>query len=69
MIGVFFWIICLAIGHITGYIISTDDQVAETVSSLSVLLAFSVLLNSVQSYSRHVLQLFDLVIDQINTLV
>ena len=48
-IGVFFWILCLVFGHDIAYLFTSDEEVVEMVSSLSVLLAFSILLNSVQS--------------------
>ncbi|GAV57472.1 MatE domain-containing protein [Cephalotus follicularis] len=48
-VGVFFWILCLIFGHDIGYLFTTSDEVAESVSSLSVLLAFTVLVNSVQA--------------------
>ncbi|CAK9168805.1 unnamed protein product [Ilex paraguariensis] len=47
IIGVFFWILCLAFGNKIGYLFTSDNKVAETVSDLSLLLAFSILLNSV----------------------
>ena len=47
-IGLVFWILCLVFGHDIGYLFTSNEEVAETVSSLSVLLAFSILLNSVQ---------------------
>ncbi|XVF42693.1 hypothetical protein PTKIN_Ptkin01aG0385000 [Pterospermum kingtungense] len=48
-IGVFFWVLCLSFGHQIGYLFTTDKEVVESVADLSVLLSFSVLLNSVQS--------------------
>ncbi|KAF7852231.1 hypothetical protein BT93_L5375 [Corymbia citriodora subsp. variegata] len=47
-IGVVFWILCLVFGRQIAYIFTSEEDVAEEVSSLSVLLAFSILLNSVQ---------------------
>ncbi|KAJ9707400.1 hypothetical protein PVL29_002425 [Vitis rotundifolia] len=47
-IGVVFWILCLVFGHDIGYLFTSNEKVAETTSSLSVLLAFSILPNSVQ---------------------
>lgn len=47
-IGVFFWVLCLVFGRQIAYIFTSEEEVAEEVSSLSVLLAFSILLNSVQ---------------------
>ncbi|TXG66460.1 hypothetical protein EZV62_007735 [Acer yangbiense] len=48
-IGVFFWVICLVFGHKIGFLFTSDEEVAKSVSSLSVLLAFSVLMNSIQT--------------------
>lgn len=47
VIGVFFTIICLVFGNSIGYLFTSDVAVAKTVSKLSVLLAISVLLNSI----------------------
>ncbi|CAA0809785.1 MATE efflux family protein [Striga hermonthica] len=47
VIGVFFWILCLVFGHKLGYLFTDDEAVVESVSDLSVLLAFSVLFNSI----------------------
>ncbi|KAI6696988.1 hypothetical protein NL676_017107 [Syzygium grande] len=47
-IGVVFWILCLVFGQQIAYIFTSEEDIAEAVSSLSVLLAFSILLNSVQ---------------------
>ncbi|GMY20009.1 Protein TRANSPARENT TESTA 12 [Fagus crenata] len=47
-IGVIFWILCLAFGNKISYMFTSDEEVAEEISSLSTLLAFSMLLNSVQ---------------------
>ncbi|KAJ4830586.1 hypothetical protein Tsubulata_004754 [Turnera subulata] len=47
-IGVFFWILCLVVGHNIAYLFTTEEEVVNVVSTLYVLLAFSVLLNSVQ---------------------
>ncbi|KAL0346085.1 UNVERIFIED_CONTAM: protein DETOXIFICATION 24 [Sesamum radiatum] len=47
VIGVFFTILCLVFGHNIGYLFTNDVEVAESVSNLSVLLAISVLLNSI----------------------
>ncbi|OMO49409.1 Multi antimicrobial extrusion protein [Corchorus olitorius] len=46
--GVFFFIICLLFGHQLSYFFTDDERVAAAVSNLSTLLAFSILLNSVQ---------------------
>ncbi|XP_050224587.1 protein DETOXIFICATION 24-like [Mercurialis annua] len=48
-IGVVFWIICLAFGHKIAYLFTSKEEVAKYVSTLSLLLAFSVLLNSFQA--------------------
>lgn len=47
-IGVFFWVLCLALGRKVAYIFTSDEEVAEEISGLIVLLAFTILLNSVQ---------------------
>ena len=47
-LGVVSWILCLVFGHKIGYLFTSDEQVAEVVSDLSILLSLSVLLNSVQ---------------------
>ncbi|GAB4834952.1 hypothetical protein Ancab_033219 [Ancistrocladus abbreviatus] len=46
-VGVIFWILCLAFGHQIAYLFTSNEEVAKAVSSLSVLLAFSILLNNV----------------------
>ncbi|CAA3023122.1 DETOXIFICATION 24-like [Olea europaea subsp. europaea] len=46
-IGLFFWILCLAFGNKIGYLFTNDEEVAHSVADLSMLLAFSVLLNSI----------------------
>ncbi|KAG6746450.1 hypothetical protein POTOM_050990 [Populus tomentosa] len=48
IIGVLIWVLCLIFGEEISRFLTSDEEVAETVSSLSVLLAFSILLNSVQ---------------------
>lgn len=48
LIGIVFWILCLVFGRDIAYLFTSDEEVAETVTSLSVLLAFSLLLSSVQ---------------------
>ncbi|XP_057785869.1 protein DETOXIFICATION 24-like [Salvia miltiorrhiza] len=45
--GVLFWIFCLAFGNKIGYLFTNEEEVAETISRLSVLLAFTVLLGSI----------------------
>ncbi|KAK9051463.1 hypothetical protein SSX86_028090 [Deinandra increscens subsp. villosa] len=46
-IGVFFFVLCLVFGKKLAYLFTDDDRVADTVSDLSLLLSFSVLLNSI----------------------
>ncbi|XP_071709638.1 protein DETOXIFICATION 24-like [Rutidosis leptorrhynchoides] len=46
-IGMFFFILCLVFGKKLAYVFTDDDRVADTVSDLSLLLSFSVLLNSI----------------------
>ncbi|KAK2638412.1 hypothetical protein Ddye_026207 [Dipteronia dyeriana] len=48
LLGIIFFIICLLFGREISYIFSTNKEIAESVSGLSVLLAFSMLLNSIQ---------------------
>lgn len=47
LIGLFFWALCLAFANKIGYAFTEDTEVAKSVADLSVLLAFSVLLNSI----------------------
>nr|DAD48348.1 TPA_asm: hypothetical protein HUJ06_018285 [Nelumbo nucifera] len=47
-IGLFFWVLALVFGHVISYAFTSSTEVAKAVSSLSVLLAFSILLNSIQ---------------------
>ncbi|KAI3421622.1 CRAL-TRIO domain-containing protein [Psidium guajava] len=47
-IAVFFWVLFLAFGHEIAHLVSRNEEVAEAMSNLSVLLAFSFLLNGVQ---------------------
>ncbi|XP_031126151.1 protein DETOXIFICATION 24-like [Ipomoea triloba] len=47
LVGLFFWILCLAFGSKIGYLFTNEKEVADAVSELSLLLAFSVLLNSI----------------------
>ncbi|CAA2989690.1 DETOXIFICATION 24-like [Olea europaea subsp. europaea] len=47
LIGLFFWILCLVFGNKIGYLFTNDEEVASSVTDLSILLAFSVLLNSI----------------------
>ncbi|KAI7749936.1 hypothetical protein M8C21_024886 [Ambrosia artemisiifolia] len=46
-IGVFFFVLCLLFGKKLAYLFTDDERVADTVSDLSLLLSFSVLLNSI----------------------
>ncbi|XP_075499111.1 protein DETOXIFICATION 24-like, partial [Primulina tabacum] len=46
-LGILFWILCLVFGKKIGYMFSNDENVAQRVSDLSVLLAFSMLFNSI----------------------
>ncbi|XP_019166429.1 PREDICTED: protein DETOXIFICATION 24-like isoform X2 [Ipomoea nil] len=47
LIGLFFWALCLAFGNQIGYLFTNEKEVADAVSDLSVLNAFSILLNSI----------------------
>ncbi|KAJ8763164.1 hypothetical protein K2173_025549 [Erythroxylum novogranatense] len=47
-IGVFFWAMCLAFGRQIAILFTDSEEIADTVSDLSVLLAFSILFNSIQ---------------------
>ncbi|KAI3511254.1 hypothetical protein L1887_18402 [Cichorium endivia] len=46
-IGTFFFVLCLVFGKKVAYFFTDDERVADTVSDLSLLLSFSVLLNSI----------------------
>lgn len=46
--GVVFFVLCLVFGRQLSYLFTSSEEVAEAVSDLSVFLAFSLLLNSVQ---------------------
>ncbi|KAI3697281.1 hypothetical protein L6452_30180 [Arctium lappa] len=46
-IGSFFFVLCLVFGKKLAYVFTDDEQVADTVADLSLLLSFSVLLNSI----------------------
>ncbi|XP_076950486.1 protein DETOXIFICATION 24-like [Bidens hawaiensis] len=46
-IGTFFFVLCLVFGRRIAYLFTADERVADTVSELSILLSFSVLLNSI----------------------
>ncbi|PIN05103.1 putative membrane protein, predicted efflux pump [Handroanthus impetiginosus] len=47
LIAMFFWILCLVFGNKLGYLFTEEEEVAKSVSDLSVLLAFSMLLNGI----------------------
>ncbi|KAK4479191.1 hypothetical protein RD792_014702, partial [Penstemon davidsonii] len=47
VIGLIFWTLCLVFGSEIGYLFSNEDEVALAVSDLSILLSFTILLNSV----------------------
>ncbi|XP_020553828.1 protein DETOXIFICATION 24-like, partial [Sesamum indicum] len=47
VIGLLFWILCLVFGNKLGYLFTNEEEVARTVSDLSHLLAFSMLLNTI----------------------
>ncbi|KAL8493544.1 hypothetical protein ACS0TY_024658 [Phlomoides rotata] len=47
LISILFWILCLVFGNKLGYIFTNDEEVARTVADLSLLLAFSMLLNGI----------------------
>ncbi|KAK4404663.1 protein DETOXIFICATION 24 [Sesamum angolense] len=47
LIGILCWILCIVFGNKIGYLFSNDEEVAKTVSDLSLLLAFSILFNSI----------------------
>ncbi|GLT81413.1 hypothetical protein SLA2020_528020 [Shorea laevis] len=47
-IGLFFFVLCLVFGRQISYLFSSSEEVAESVSSLSNLLAINILLNSIQ---------------------
>ncbi|XP_024031184.1 protein DETOXIFICATION 24 isoform X2 [Morus notabilis] len=47
VIGVVFWILCLIFGRQISYLFTDEEEVADVVSDLSVLLAFSILLNGI----------------------
>uniref|UniRef100_A0A7N0VLM9 Multidrug and toxic compound extrusion protein n=1 Tax=Kalanchoe fedtschenkoi TaxID=63787 RepID=A0A7N0VLM9_KALFE len=47
-IGVVFFILALVFGRKIGYLFTSDEAIAKAVSSLSIFLAFSILLNSFQ---------------------
>ncbi|KAL6523321.1 hypothetical protein OROGR_016924 [Orobanche gracilis] len=47
VIGVSFWVLCLVFGRKLGYLFTDEEAVVESVSDLSILLAFSILFNSI----------------------
>lgn len=48
LLGLVFCILCLIFGRSIGYIFSSNEEVIETVADLSVLLALTMLFNSIQ---------------------
>lgn len=48
LIGVLFWVLLLAFGHEIAHLVSSNEEVVEAMSGLTILLAFSFLLNGVQ---------------------
>lgn len=47
-LGVVFWVLALVFGRKLSYIFTDNEEVADMVSDLSVLLSFTLLLNSIQ---------------------
>ncbi|KAL8493535.1 hypothetical protein ACS0TY_024651 [Phlomoides rotata] len=47
LIGLFFWILCLVFGAKIGYLFTNEEEVVQSISDLSLLLAFTVLLGSI----------------------
>ncbi|XP_073260134.1 protein DETOXIFICATION 24-like isoform X3 [Populus alba] len=47
IIGIIFWILCLVFSDEIAHLFTSNEEIAESVSRLHVLLAFSVLLNSI----------------------
>ncbi|KAI3446590.1 hypothetical protein Pfo_003255 [Paulownia fortunei] len=47
LIGLFFWILCLVFGNKLGFLFTEEEEVAQSVSDLSLLLAFSMLLSGI----------------------
>jgi MATE family multidrug resistance protein len=47
IIGIILWILCLVFSNEIAYLFTSNEEIAESVSRLHVLLAFSVLLNSI----------------------
>ncbi|KAH7855307.1 hypothetical protein Vadar_023533 [Vaccinium darrowii] len=48
VLGLVFFILCLIFGQNIGYLFTSNEEVAEAVANLSVLLAFTMLLSSIQ---------------------
>ncbi|PSS15779.1 Protein DETOXIFICATION like [Actinidia chinensis var. chinensis] len=48
VLGLVFFVLCLIFGNKMGYFFTDDEEVVEAVSELSVLLAFTMLFNSIQ---------------------
>ena len=47
VIGAVFWILCLIFGSKLGYLFTRDEDVVVAVAGLSLLLAFTLLLNAI----------------------
>lgn len=47
-LGVLAWILCFVFGNKIAYLFTSDEEVVEAVSNLTVLLSVSVFLNSIQ---------------------
>nr|APR63951.1 hypothetical protein [Populus tomentosa] len=47
IIGLIFWVLCMVFSREISYLFTSSEEIAESVSRLHVLLAFSVLLNSI----------------------
>ncbi|KAH7854148.1 hypothetical protein Vadar_010688 [Vaccinium darrowii] len=48
ILGLVFFILCLIFSHNIGYLFTSNEEVAKTVAELSMLLAFTLLFNSIQ---------------------
>lgn len=47
IIGIIFWVLCMVFSREMSYLFTSSEEIAESVSRLHVLLAFSMLLNSI----------------------
>jgi len=47
IIGIIFWVLCMVFSREISYLFTSSEEIAESVSRLHVLLAFSMLLNSI----------------------